>query len=323
MFFRANILGRIAAATVLCFLTLSFATSCAKGSEQNSGELNGSIEIAGSSTVFPITSAVAEDFIAQHPGVEIPIRSTGTGGGFKNFFDRGLTGINNASRPIKASERASAQEKGIEAIEFQVAIDAITLVVNPDNPVDGLSTEELRQIWSPETTAQKWSDVDPSWPDLNFELYGPSSASGTFDYFTEVIMGSSGSSRSDYQKTEQDNTIVQAVEGSKAALGYFGLAYYLENKGQLKALAVNGVKPSLESARNGSYSPLSRPIFIYVSSLALARKEVQEFLRYYLSQTSGELISQVGYVPVPEETMQQNLKRLEQAIEQYADQQEA
>lgn len=283
------------------------------GSEEST--LSGSIEVAGSSTVYPITSAVAEEFNRLYPEVEIPIRSTGTGGGFKNFFIPGKTDINNASRHMKDSERASAKENGIEPLEIQVAIDAITIVVNVNNPIDNMTVEQLKTIWSPDTQPTNWNEVSASWPSAPFELYGPTSASGTFDYFTEVIVGEGGLSRTDYQKTEQDNTIVQAVQGSVNALGYFGMAYYLENQATIKAVKIEGVEPNLETAKTGVYAPLSRPIFIYVSSKALERPEVQEFMKFYIESTATSLISDVGYVPVTQEIMNANMDKLLSTIQ--------
>ena len=210
----------------------------AGGKAEKEGKLKGSIKIAGSSTVYPVSVAVAEEFHREYPGIEIPIQSTGTGGGFKNFFIPGKTDMNDASRRIKDSEIQKAQENGIEPLEIQVAIDAITIVVNPGADwVDDITVEQLAHIWRPDNPAMKWSDVDPSWPDETIELYGPTSASGTFDFFTDAIVGEEGASRSDYQGTEQDNTIVQAVSGSKYAMGYFGMAYYLENSEKIKAIA--------------------------------------------------------------------------------------
>ena len=281
-------------------------------------ELSGSIKVAGSSTVYPVTVAVAEEFSKMYPKVEIPIQSTGTGGGFKNFFIPGKTDINDASRAIKDSEVEAARENGIEPIMFQVGIDAITMVVNPEADwVDDVTVEQLAHIWRPDNPAMYWSDVDSSWPNEKIELYGPTSASGTFDFFTEAVVGEEKASRSDYQGTEQDNTIVQAVAGSKYAIGYFGMAYYLENKDKLKALKIKGVGPSIETAKTGTYSPLSRPLFIYVSSKALARPEVQEFLRFYIEQTSTDLVREIGYVPMTDADMKQNLQKLEDAIEKY------
>jgi phosphate transport system substrate-binding protein len=279
-------------------------------------ELGGSVKIAGSSTVYPVSVAVAEEFNRLHPRVEIPVQSTGTGGGFKNFFISGKTDINDASRRIKESEIEAAKNNGIDPIEFQVAIDAITIVVNPDADwIDEITVEQLAHIWRPDNPAQKWSDVDPSWPDEKIELYGPTSASGTFDFFTDAIVGEEGASRSDYQGTEQDNTIVQAVSGSKYATGYFGMAYYLENKGRVKAVKVNGVMPSIETAKSGEYSPLSRPLFIYVSSESLKRPEVEEYVRFYIQQISTDLIKEIGYVPMTEADMKKTLARFEDIVE--------
>ncbi len=298
-------------------LSIAFLAGCGKSSNESTA-LTGSIKIAGSSTVYPISVAVAEEFHKLYPKVEIPIQSTGTGGGFKNFFISGKTAINDASRRIKDSEKEKAEANGITPLEYQVAIDAITIVVNPEADfVDDITPAQLKQIWRPDNPAKKWSEMNPDWPDETIELYGPTSASGTFDYFTDAINGEEGASRSDYQGTEQDNTIVQAVSGSKYAMGYFGMAYYLENKGKVKALSVNGVKPSIDTARSGQYTPLSRPIFIYISSKALADKAVQEFGRFYLEKTSTKLISEIGYVPLPEEKMKANLAELEKAIKQY------
>ena len=287
------------------------------GGQQEGGveELSGSVKVAGSSTVYPVTTAMAEEFNKIHPNVEVPIQSTGSGGGFKNFFIPGKTDINNASRPIKESELDDARANGIEPIEFTVATDAITIVVNPDADwVDGLTVEQLAHIWRPENPAKKWSDVDPSWPDEEIELYGPTAASGTFDYFTEEIVGEGGASRADYQKTEQDNTIVQAVSGSEYAMGYFGMAYYLENQDKIKSLAVNGVKPSISTAKSGEYTPLSRPLFIYVSDQSLKKPEVKAFIEFYLDRIDTELIKQVGYVPMTEEDKQAQIDKLEQAV---------
>jgi phosphate transport system substrate-binding protein len=256
----------------------------------------------------------------MYPNVEIPVQSTGTSGGFKNFFLPGKTDINNASRPIKDSEIETAKENGFEAIEFQVAIDAITVVVNPEADwVDDITVDQLRRIWRPDNPAMKWSDVDPSWPDEKIELYGPTSASGTFEFFTENVIEKKNASRSDYQGTEQDNTIVQAVSGSKYAMGYFGLAYYTENKGKLKALKVEGVAPSIATARTYEYAPLSRPIFIYVSSKSLEREEVQKYVRFYLEQTSTSLIEEIGYVPMTREAMNANIAKFDEAVEKYAE----
>jgi len=286
----------------------------AGGEQEKAGEqLSGSIKIAGSSTVYPVTVAMAEEFSKLHPQVEIPVQSTGSGGGFKNFFIPGKTSINDASRPIKDSELEAARANGIEPLEFQVGIDAVTIVVHKDFPADTITIDQLAHIWRPDDPAQKWSDVDPSWPDIEIELYGPTSASGTFDFFTEEVVGEGGASRSDYQGTEQDNTIVQAVSGSKGASGYFGMAYYLENKDKVKALKVNGVMPSIETAKAGEYV-LSRPLFIYVAKKELVRPELREFVRFYLERTDGEIVKQVGYVPMTTADVEDYLAKFDEAV---------
>ncbi|MBN1837933.1 MAG: PstS family phosphate ABC transporter substrate-binding protein, partial [Spirochaetales bacterium] len=228
----------VIAAALLVLGSLAFAG----GQKEGAAKLSGSIKVAGSSTVYPITVAVAEEFNKMYPEVEVAVQSTGTGGGFKNFFIPGKTDINDASRAIKSSEIEQCRANGFEPLEFQVATDGLTVVVSPQATwVDNMSVEELAMIWRPENPAKSWRDVNPSWPAEELELYGPTSASGTFEFFTEEIMGKAGAHRSDYQGTEQDNTIVQAVAGSKNAIGYFGMAYYLENKDRVKALKVNGV----------------------------------------------------------------------------------
>ena len=300
---------------VALVIAMSIGAFAIGSGDSSDSELSGSVKIAGSSTVYPISVAVAEEFNRLHPNVEIPVQSTGTGGGFKNFFIPGKTDINDASRPMKDSEKEAALANGIEALEIQVATDAITVVVSPEADwLDDITVEQLNMIWRPDNPAMKWSDVDPSWPAETIELYGPTSASGTFDYFTDEINGEEGASRSDYQGTEQDNTIVQAVSNSKYAMGYFGMAYYLENQGRVKALKVEGVAPSLETAKSGQYTPLARPIFIYVSKPALERPEVEEYVRYYIKQTNTSLISDIGYVPLNDSEMQAHLDAFEAVV---------
>lgn len=288
----------------------------------SSDGLSGEIKIAGSSTVYPISNAVSEEFATQYPDVTVSVSSTGTGGGFSNFFCPGKTDINDASRPIKESERQSCSENDVTPMEFPVATDALTVIVNKEADwIDCVTVDELAQIWGP-NGATKWSDVNPDWPDEEFEFYGPTSASGTFDYFTETVIGEGGSHRKEYQATEQDNTIVNGVKGSKYAMGYFGFAYYSQNKETVKAVSIdNGdgcISPSLDNAKAGTYRPLSRPLFIYLKKEALGREAVREFARFYLEQTDSELISQIGYVPLAESTAQENLDALEAAIEEVA-----
>jgi phosphate transport system substrate-binding protein len=284
--------------------------------EANDDELQGSIKIAGSSTVFPVTSAMAEEFMKKHRNVKITVSSTGTGGGFKDHFIPGHTVINNASRPIKSSEREKAIAAGREPIELKVGIDALSVVVNPDADwVDSMTFDELKQVWGPENPPSKWSQVNGDWPDEDFELLGPASTSGTFDYFTETVIGKSGAHRSSYHKTERDNDIVQAIRDNKYAMGYFGFAYYISNKGDIKAVAIaksasdEPVKPSLDNAQSGAY-PLSRPLFIYVAKSELEKPHVKAFIEFYIRQAATSLVSEVGYVPITEAKMKENLKKV-------------
>jgi phosphate transport system substrate-binding protein len=305
------------ATTALLMLCGAFAFAGGQAEEQAEGqgqaELSGDIKIAGSSTVYPISVAIAEEFQKMHADVNPTVQSTGTGGGFANFFIPGETVINDASRPIADSELQQARDNGIEPLEFQVGWDAVTVVVHPDNPVDNVTVDQLAAIWGPENPPANWSAVNSSWPDAEFELYGPTAASGTFDFFTEVVMGEEGASRDDYQKTEQDNTIVQAVSTTENAMGYFGLAYYVENQDRVKGLSVNDAEPSKENASTGNY-PLSRPLFIYVAKDALARPEVRAFVEYYLEQVDTDFISEVGYAPVSSEMAEENMQKLQDAI---------
>ena len=285
------------------------------GSEsQSESQLSGAVRIAGSSTVYPVSSAMAEEFSKLHPKVEIPVQSTGTGGGFSNYFIPGKTDINNASREIKASERQKAEERGVTPLRFQVAIDAITIVVHKNFPAENITLDELAAIWRPGNPAQTWSDVRAEWPDEEIELYGPTAASGTFDYFTAEVIGEAGASRSDFQGTEQDNTIIQAVSGSKYATGYLGMAYYLENSDKVKALKVDGIMPSIETAKSGEYTPLSRPLYMYVAKESLKKPQVREFMRFYLKNTDSDIIKQIGYVPMTSEDTDAMLEKLENAI---------
>ncbi|MEB3278979.1 MAG: PstS family phosphate ABC transporter substrate-binding protein [Lyngbya sp.] len=269
------------------------------------------IKIDGSSTVYPITEAVAEEFQkAKQGSARVTVGISGTGGGFKKFC-AGQTDISNASRPIKDSEAQACKSAGINYIELPVAYDAITVVVHPSNPLTSITPAELKKMWEPAAQGKimKWNQVNSSWPDKPLKLYGPGADSGTFDYFTEEINGKSQASRTDYTPSEDDNVLVQGVSRDQGALGYFGYAYYENNKGKLKSLAINGVKPSLETVNNGSYKPLSRPIFIYVSTNALKRPEVKAFVEYYL-QNSATLSKEVGYVPLPSQMQQQAMSRL-------------
>ena len=272
--------------------------------------LSGTIEIDGSSTVFPITEAVAEEFNKVASKVRVNVGVSGSGGGFKRFTV-GETDISDASRPIKAGEIEIAKENGIEYFEFLVGVDGLSVMVSPKNDfIDCLMVEQLHEIWKPESVVRNWSDLNPGWPDKRVNLYGPGTDSGTFDYFTEEVNGESGLSRADYTASEDDNVLVQGIRGDRNALGYFGYAYYAENMDKLKLVAVDSgsgcVAPSVETIADGSYSPLSRPLFIYVSKASLSRPEVKAFVEFYM-ENGAELTREVGYVPLSAQEYQDNL----------------
>jgi phosphate transport system substrate-binding protein len=277
-----------------------------------------SVKVDGSSTVYPITEAVAEEFRGAQPRVRLIVGRSGTGGGFKKFV-HGEIDICDASRPISEGEKEACQEAGVEYIELEVAFDGLAVVVNPENDwVECLTVEQLQSIWRPESAVAKWSDVNPDWPEEEFELYGPGTDSGTFDYFTEVIVEQTGKSRDDYTQSEDDNVLVTGVAGDKYSLGYFGLAYYEENQHRLKLLGVDSgdgqcVKPTMETVRDNTYRPLSRPLYIYVRKSSLARPEVRAFVEFYLDQV-GSLVPAVGYVPVSDDVAARNQEVLKAAL---------
>lgn len=276
------------------------------------------VTISGSSTVFPIAEAIGASFSREHPDITVSISQTGSGGGFSNFFCPGMTDLNNASRDIAEIEVDQCASNGVEPIEFQVATDALTVVVNPDADwIECLTVEELRDIWR-RGGAERWSDVRDDWPDEPFELYGAATTSGTFDYFVEAVLGEEAHHRSDYYATERDRIVVQGVRGSRYTMGYFGFSYFSENPDQIKAVAIDDgggcTMPSLESAISGEYTPLSRPLFTYVAKNALRRRAVREFVRYYLERAATEAVSEVGYVPVTDAVRDANLERLDAAI---------
>ncbi|MHC1786112.1 MAG: PstS family phosphate ABC transporter substrate-binding protein [Christensenellales bacterium] len=276
-------------------------------------QLGGTIIIDGSSTVFPITEAVAEEFHKVYPGVSTPIGVSGTGGGFKKFVI-GETDISNASRPIKDSEAETAKANGVLYVELAIAYDGLSVMVSKQNDfVDSLTVEELKRIWEPESTVKTWKDVRPEWPDAAIKLYAPGTDSGTFDYFTEVITGKAGASRSDFTPSEDDNVLVQGIAGDKYSLGYFGYAYYAENTDKLKIVKIdngNGpVEPTFDSIKDGSYAPLSRPIYMYVSSKALEQEHVRTFVEYFLREGRA-LVSEVGYVQMDDASYEAELAKL-------------
>ena len=280
-------------------------------------ELSGSVTSDGSSTVGPLTQAVAEEFGAVASDVQVSVDTSGTGGGFERFC-AGEIDVSNASRPIDDEERAICAEAGIDFYEFTVALDGLTVVVNAENDwVDCMTIDQLNQLWAPDSEVTTWADLNSEWPEEEIALYGPGTDSGTFDYFTDVVNGEEGASRTDYEPSEDDNVIVQGVAGDQYALGYFGLAYYLENQDSLKALQIDGgsgcVEPSEETVADGSYAPLSRPLFIYVSAASLERPEAQEFARFYLA-SAATLAGDVGYVGLPGDQSLEVQTKLEGAI---------
>lgn len=294
---------RIVSAILVAATALSF-SACAK-----QGKLTGTIKIDGSSTVYPITQAVAEEFNKVNPNVNITVGISGTGGGFKKFVV-GETDINDASRKVKGEELEKAKANGIDMMELEVAYDGIAVVVNKDNNwVDDITTEELKKIWDKDSKVVYWSDVRPEWPKEKIKLYGPGTDSGTFDYFTAEINGEEKRIRTDYTASEDDNVLVQGVTGDKYAMGFFGHSYYEENKDTLKALKINGVEPTTENIRNGSYKPLSRPLFIYVNTKSLERPELKTFVKFYLEKAK-DLVEQVGYVPLEDAKYQEQLNKI-------------
>ena len=300
--------GIIVAASALC--TSFFLFGCAGGE----GNRPPTVRVDGSSTVFPITEAVAEEFQKLNPNIRVTVGISGTGGGFKKF-SVGETDLNDASRPIKVQEISMASENGIEFVELPVAFDGISVLVNPGNEfVDSLTVDELRKIWQPGSTVKKWSDIRAGWADRALNLYGPGTDSGTFDYFTEAINGKSQACRADFTASEDDNVLVQGIAGDPNALGFFGFAYYGENRSRLKAVPIDAgkgpVAPSEQAINDGSYEPLSRPIFVYVSRRASERPEVAAFVRFYL-ENAPQLVTEVGYVPLPDRVYRLALERFE------------
>ncbi|MBL7662971.1 PstS family phosphate ABC transporter substrate-binding protein [bacterium] len=270
--------------------------------------LSGTIKVDGSSTVYPITEAVAEEFGSTHPDVKVTVGISGTGGGFKKFC-AGETDISDASRPIKAAEIELCKKNGIEYIELPIAYDALTVVVNPLNTwAKTMTTAELKKMWEPEAQGKitKWSDVNPAWPATPLKLFGAGVDSGTYDYFTEAVMGKEDASRGDYTSSEDDNVLVQGVTSDKNALGFFGVAYYQENKSKLTAVSIDDLNPNngegaqlptIENVLKGVYQPLARPLFIYVSKKAADKPEVKQFVSFYIKQGES-LTKEVGYVPL-------------------------
>ena len=275
-------------------------------------ELTGKIRIDGSSTVFPISGGIAELFRGEEPKVKVIVNKSGSGSGFKMFSSREIE-VSDASRPIKAKEVKKCKEAGVEYLQLEVAYDGLAVLVNKENTwADSLSSADLKKLWEPaaEGVIKTWADIREGWPSEEIALFGPGTASGTFDYFTEAIVGESGAIRSDYSPSEDDDVLVQGIAGDQNALGFFGLAYYEANKDKLKLVAVNGVKPNMETVKTGTYAPLSRPLFIYVSKQSAVKSEVASFVRFYL-KNAGEVAQIVGYVPLPATDYEESLKKFE------------
>jgi phosphate transport system substrate-binding protein len=302
--------------TVMRTIRASFAAASLLGGFSTAG-LAQIIKIDGSSTVFPITEAVAEDFQKSKKGkIKVTVGISGTGGGFKKFC-RGETDVQDASRPITRQEMADCKAAGVSYLEMPVAYDALTVVIHPKNTwAKTMTVAELKKLWEPAAQGKvsRWNQVNPAWPDAPVKLFGPGADSGTFEYFTEAIVGKSKASRGDFTASEDDNVLVQGVSRDINGLGYFGYAYYIENRDKLTAVSVvspagKPVSPSLESVMNGSYQPLSRPIFIYVNAASVKKPEVKEFLHFF-NQQAEKLVKEVKYVPLPAKAYTYNLETL-------------
>jgi phosphate transport system substrate-binding protein len=300
--------GLLATATAACGRSGSASDGTNAAISNTSSDLSGRIEADGSSTVGPFVTAAAEDFQAQNPGVQVTVGISGTGGGFERFC-AGETDLSDASRPIKDDEEVPVcKTNGIEYTEFQVANDGIAVVTNKENDwATCLTVEQLNKIWGPDSKIDNWNQVDPSFPDQKLTLAGPGTDSGTFDFFTDVINGEEDASRTDYQATEDDNVTVQAVSGEKGGLGYFGLSYFEQNQDTLNDVEVDGgsgcVAPSSETVQDGSYTPLSRPLFVYVKNTSLQKPEVAAFMKYILDN-QAQIAEKALFVPMTDEQAQ-------------------
>lgn len=311
--------------TISFFMITGFAITGCNSLADRKTEI---IRIDGSSTVYPITEAVAEEFKASYPDVRVTIGISGTGGGFKKL-GRGEIDINNASRPIKPDEDSLCKANNIGHIKINVAFDGLAVVVNPKNTwANDITVAELKKIWEPAAQGKikYWNQIRPEWPKEEIHLFGPGVASGTYDYFTEVIVGKTGASRGDYTASEDDNILVQGVSTDKLALGFFGIAYFEANKDKLKIIPVDDQKdengkgpilPSVETVKNKTYAPLGRPVFIYVTSTAAIRKEVQTFIDFYLTN-AGALSQEVGYIPMTDGEYKAEKARFDEFVKTHA-----
>jgi len=303
------LLPRLVAVRICALLGILLLAACSGGdSTPETGEASdsaGIVSLDGSSTVYPISEAVAEEFLTEAPRVRVTVGVSGTGGGFKKFL-AGEIDINDASRPISESEKEIAEATGLAFLEIPIAYDGLSVVVNPQNTwVDYLTVEELQLIWQPGSTVDSWDDIRAGWPAEPLRLYGAGTDSGTFDYFTEAINGEAGASRPDYTASEDDNVLVQGITGDINALGYFGYAYYKENAANLRVIPIDGgngpVEPTPVTINDGSYSPLSRPVFIYLNKTGADKPQVRRFVEFYLD-IAPAIVAEVGYIELkPEE----------------------
>lgn len=313
--------------TLITTASLAFFTACGdhKQDAGNGEKLSGAVSIDGSSTVYPITEAVAEEFKKEQPNVKVTAGLSGTGGGFKKF-GRGETDINDASRPIKHTEDSLCKANNINYLELKVAYDGLAVVVSPENTwCKDLTVAELKMIWEPAAQGKvmKWNQIRKEWPNEEIHLFGPGVESGTYDYFTEAVVGKSHSSRGDYTASEDDNVLVQGIKSDKNALGFFGLAYFVENQDKLKLVGVDDGKddngkgpilPSEETVKNKTYSPLGRPLFIYINDKAATRKEYSAFVKFYLENTKT-LAKDVGYVPMSDDEIAKEIEKFNAFIQ--------
>lgn len=308
--------------SVSCAVAALAAFSACGGGDNADGGLSGTVQVDGSSTVFPITEAVAEEFMISNAGVRVTVGVSGTGGGFSKFL-RGETDINNASRTIDRPEIDLAEQNGVGFIELPIAYDGLAVMVHPSNDwLDCLTVAELESIWEPGSSIDRWNQVRPDFPDAELALYGPGTDSGTYDYFTEALVGESGASRSDFTASEDDNVLVQGIAGDPNALGFFGLAYYENNADRLKLIGIddedasNGdgcIIPTAETVETGTYSPLSRPLFIYAKESTSDNPAVDEFIQFYL-ESAAVLAPEVGYVRLSDEAYDLALERYDRGI---------
>jgi phosphate transport system substrate-binding protein len=308
----------VASVAVLAFGVAACGSSDDEASGNGGGDLSGSIRIDGSSTVAPLTAAIAEEFQAENPDVKVTVGTAGTGGGFEKFC-AGETDISDASRAIEPEEEEACKKEGIGYEDVHVATDALTVMINNENPVTCLTVDQLSAVWGPDSKLSNWAEIPGLKEEFDEELtlFGPGTDSGTFDYFTEEINGEEGATRKDYNNVgENDNATVTGVEGAPGGMGYAGFSYYTENEGKLKALEVDSGKgcvgPSVETAQDGSYAPLSRPLFIYPSETALKKPEVKAFVDFYLANVNS-IAEAVGFVPLTEEQLEESEAAAEKA----------